>query len=113
MTTPDPILDQLLVAVRATKRRRQWRRGTLITASVAAAAFLLLPRHRDPGPTLAASPPPAPPPAAENTLAVWVWHEDRPVLEELAASDLEDVQLDFGLEPAVTYPGDLWAELRN
>lgn len=113
MNPPDPILDQLLLAVRATKRRRQWQRGVLITTCVATATFLLLPRHRDPAPSLAASPPPIPLPVAENTLAVWVWHDDRPVLEELAASDLEDVQLDFGLEPAVTYPGDLETELRN
>jgi len=34
-------------------------------------------------------------------------------LEELAASELGDVELDFGLQPVVTYPGDLWKGLGN
>jgi hypothetical protein len=116
MNPPDPILDQLLTAVRATKRRRQWRRGVMATASVVAAAIFLMPRHHDPAAPLAASPPPVQEAAAAvetTTLAVMVWQDGMPVLEELAASELEDIQLEFGLQPVTTYPGPLLKELQN
>ena len=115
MNPPDPILDQLLEAVRATKRRRQWRRGALAAACVIAAAIFLLPRHQDPATPLAAIPPPVQEVAVAEgiTLAVMVWQDGKPVLEELAASDLGDIELDFGLQPVVTYPGDLWKGLAN
>lgn len=114
MNPPDPILDQLLLAVRATKRRRQWRRGAVAMASVIAATCFLLPRHRDPTAPLVESPPPAPAVApAESSLAVLVWHGDTPLFEKMDPDELGSVELAFGLEPVIAYPDEPWGELPN
>jgi len=115
MNPPDPILDQLLVAVRATKRQRQWRRAALATAGcVIAAACFLFPRHRDPGVPIVESHPPATPVASEeNSLAVFVWHGGTPLFERMDPQDLGSVELDFGLDPVIAYPDEPWGEVPN
>ena len=116
MNPPDPILDSLLAAVRQTKHRRQARRIALATAAcvLAAAASLMTPRPgAAPLSAAPAEPPPAPELAPASTLAMLVWQDGVPRLEELPAEDLGLVELQFGLEPVIAYPDAFWRDPWN
>lgn len=114
--SPDPILDQLLVAVRATKRRRQWRRGALATMAcgIAAVCFLLPKPHREAPHSVAVNLPTAPSGIpAEDNIAVLVWYDGTPLLEKMNPDELGSVELAFGLEPVIAYPDEAWGGLPN
>ncbi|WP_035604514.1 hypothetical protein [Haloferula sp. BvORR071] len=118
MNPSDPILDSLLDAVKATKRRRQNRRtlvATCLACTVAASIPFLLPDEEDLPPMAAVPPPPAAPgPVVEaSTLAMVVWQNGVPCLEELPAEELGLVQLNFGLQPVIAYPDTLWKDPWN
>jgi hypothetical protein len=115
---PDPILDHLLDAVRQTKRRRRSRRIAWATAAciLPAIAFLMLPRQEEKlAPAALREPSAAPAPAepAHAMLAMVVWQNGSPCLEELPAEDLGLVQLHFGLDPVIAYPDAYWRDPWN
>lgn len=116
MKTDDAIADQVLnrtlIQVRRAKSRRQTRRAMLISCPV-----LLLGIYLAAGPK--AADPESSSPVAQTTievptpsmdkLVVVVWRNGSPLLEEVGADEWGKLDLQFSLEPVVTYADAQWS----
>ncbi len=104
----EEVLDHVLVKVRETRRRRRTVKVVSASAVLVLLAWIVSdrPAPRPDDSMVEMSPSHEVP--ARDTLAVVVWRNGVPNLEELGGDQLADLELDFSLDPVVAYPAESW-----
>jgi len=104
--TADLILEHTLQELRRRKKIRRNRRAASACGVVVLGLLLTLPREHPAPPVYPSSADkvnPNSPPIEPEKLVTMVWRGGSPSLEEVEAGQLGDVELQFDLQPVITY----------
>jgi hypothetical protein len=110
MNPDDPMADEVLrrtlIEVRSARTRRRAVRGSLAALALlipAVVLFMRPPPQAVSVPAVVMEPRRELPPAADEKIAVMVWHDGSPRLEWRGLRDLGTVELELSLEPVFAF----------